>query len=168
MPPGQSGGQLIQTCLQRGKVAFAADEGRPAAINWPSFHRVLLAEQPDRHLRAGEALEGEGLGLAEAEQGGDNLAGLGRDKDVARPGRGLQPLRQMHGVADGCVGQPVVLADGPHDHHAGVDTDADLRSSICSSHANRVELGDEPADGQGGPKRPLGIVLMSHRRPEHA
>src|SRR4051812_25727243 len=74
-------------------TALLASIGRRCTVS-------CFIEQPSRPLRASKAFEGEGFGLAKAKQRANKLACLVGDEDLAGSGRGLQPLRQMHCVAD--------------------------------------------------------------------
>ena len=79
---------------------------------------------------------------------------------LAGPGQRLQPARHVHHVAHGRV----VAADPERadEHLAGVDADPQL--DLGAEVGRRA--GQRPLHLQGGPHRPLGVVLVGHRRAE--
>ena len=152
IPTAQQQLDLLLPADERGQRACAtrlepADAGRLAA-HLPRLHRL---RQP-LHL--------VGTERAAVEHPPHQPPRAGRDNDLARRCRGLQPRRQVWRLADRnalpCIAGPQLLAD---DNQPGGDADARLKGHVGSGlqRADRVE------DGKAGAHGLLGIMLMSCR-----
>ena len=72
----------------------------------------------------------------------------------------------MRRLPDGRVVHVQVVADGPHDHVAGVEPDAALhRQSVRPAHLLAVAAHGR-LDGQGGVTGAHGVILMGYRGPK--
>ena len=152
IPTAQQQLDLLLPANERGQRARAprlepADAGRLAA-HLPRLHRL---RQP-LHL--------VGTERAAVEHPPHQPPRAGRDHDLARRCRGLQPRRQVWRLADRntlpCVAGPQLLAD---DNQPGGDADARLKGHAGSGlqRADRVE------DGKAGAHGLLGVMLMRCR-----
>ena len=105
--------------------------------------------------------------LAPLEQAPDRAMRRVVDEDGARRGRRLQPRRDVHGVAKGCVLDPRTGADLPHHDGAGRGShpDAEALDPPATPHLARVllHLAD---DAERAADAPLGVVLPRGRRAE--
>ena len=152
IPTAQQQLDLLLPANERGQRARAprlepADAGRLAA-HLPRLHRL---RQP-LHL--------VGTERAAVEHPPHQPPRAGRNDDLARRCRGLQPRRQVWRLADRNtlprVAGPQLLAD---DNQPGGDADARLKGHVGSGlqRADRVE------DGKAGAHGLLGVMLMSRR-----
>ena len=123
---------------------------RGGGASEPGGHRCLLALCVDRlDGLVGDRACARGLSLL-------------TDHDTGRRSRGLQPGRAVHGVPHDRELAPAAWAHGREDHLSRVDTDADAQPAEVLSLCRRALL-----DLKRGADRPLGVVLVGHRGPEH-
>src|SRR5262249_18532753 len=89
------------------------------------------------------------------------------DEYGARLGRGLQPRRDVHGVAEGCVFDPRAGADLSHHDRSGrrPDPDTEALGTPAAPHLASVllHLGD---DAERAADAALGVVLPRRGGPE--
>jgi hypothetical protein len=151
----------VEDGLERGELLGPAEERRLACRldtsdgvlrrhchRLPGSHRRRLALQLERL----ELLVVDGL----ARRPHGPLA----DGDASGPGGALEPGRDVDGVA----GDRVVAADGTRQHLAGVH--ADPQVEVDARGERLVDLPHRVLHAEPGADRPLGVVLVRHRRAE--
>ena len=147
--------------LERGELLLPADERR-LARGRHAPHGVLGDQAhglPRRHpLRL--ALQVERLELLVPDRGVRGAHGALADGDAARRGRALKPGGDVHGVAGDGVG----VADRAGEHLAGVHAHA--QREVGARRQAVVHLGHRVLHAEPRAHRPLGIVLVGHRRAE--
>ena len=97
--------------------------------------------------------------------GGDD--GGRRSHDLAAGRLGLEPLRDVHRVADHRVLEPAAAPDRPGDHRPRVEPDAHLEDvDPVETPALAVELVLTILHREGASDRARGVVVPRHRRAE--
>ena len=94
------------------------------------------------------------------EQAGDLTLHPRRDHDRTRLGQRLRPRRDVRHVAENLA--RCIDHDWPH-----VDSNAGGKRGLCGVGVLSVQFVERTLDRQRRPHRALGIVLLSHRIPEH-
>jgi len=91
---------------------------------------------------------------------------VSREQGCPRIGELFHARGQVRGLRYRRIVHAQVAADGPHDHFAGIQADADPdRDAVVPSHVVRVPL-HRALHGQGGVAAPHRVVLMGEGRAE--
>jgi hypothetical protein len=144
-------------------LALAADQHGPARLVDLHPEARSGGERHPGRDRLGLALGRDGRGRLVADGAVGGPPGRLVDQDPVHRGRRLEPRRRVDDIPRG---HPLALdRTGVQEDQglAGGHADPDLQSQCGVS---LVQLGDRLPDGEGGPDRPLGVVLVGHRRAE--
>ena len=158
----------LQRLTELLQLAVAADEAGEAAGGGrlqPRAHGPCADQLVHLH-RLGQPLHRPGAQRVDLHVAFHQLERRGAEDNRARVRELLHPRRQMRRLADGGVVHPQIRADGPHEHVARVQPDADLDGeAVSAAHAVGVLL-HRLLHPQRRVARAHGVVLVGQRRAE--
>ena len=168
---GRAAARQVEARQHALQLRVAADQRRAEAERFEPARRARRGERP------GQPMHQHAAGLAAQRDVAERLVGEGvagqpvgerADQDLARRGQRLQPLRDVHRIARDRIGLGVAGAEAAGHDRPGVDADMEQqRQAGAGRHCSpsRAVRGDHV---ERGAERPLGIVLMRHRRAEQS
>ena len=120
---------------QKSDLMLAADQrrqARPMQRLEPAFGGAFPDHAPSLH-RTGKALQSMQAEVGKIEQARRSAAGCGRRSPRSRLGQGLQPRREVRGVADHRLLARRAFTDQlADDHRAGGDADTSRERAACA------------------------------------